>query len=175
MQDYPSGRNRDRHARTRQDRPGHRSHREPGQRNRPPPLAAGWRVRALVRDRSAPAAAELSAAGAEVVRGDLDDRASLDTAMRGVHGAHSVQSANPTEIAQGRNVAAAAGVHTQVSRDIPWERDPQVAKVFTWANETYYDSDLAPLRKVHPGLMSFGAWLDRSGRARLMAQLDTVQ
>ncbi|MER5540712.1 NmrA/HSCARG family protein [Streptomyces mirabilis] len=269
-------------------------------------LAAGWRVRALVRDETAPAAAALAAAGAEVVRGDLDDRASLDAAIRGVYGVYSVQSANADEIPQGKNVAdaaKAAGVqhlvyssvggmqsqnrfytergwgpidkwqieqhihdlgvpatilrpagfmedftsparffqngaltvpwhddlvmqlvaiddigalaalvfakadtylgqameitgdrltapqiaaalstaagrpipHTQVPLDILWEHDPEVAKVFTWANETYYDSDPEPLRKTHPRLMDFGTWLERSGRTRLMAQLDTLQ
>jgi hypothetical protein len=43
--------------------------------------------------------------------------------------------------------------------------------VFTWANETYYDTDLGPLRDAFPDLMDFGTWLDRSGRARLLPQL----
>src|SRR5215813_14023952 len=71
-------------------------------------LADGWRVRALVRDDTAPAAAELAAAGAELVRGDLDDRASIDAAARGVYGIFSVQSANENEVTQGQNVADAA-------------------------------------------------------------------
>lgn len=267
-------------------------------------LAAGWRVRALVRDDTTPAAAALTAAGAEVVRGDLDDRASLDAAIRGTYGVYSVQSANDNEITQGKNIAdaaKAAGVqhlvyssvggmesqnrfymergwgpidkwqieqhihelgvpatilrpagfmedftsparffqngtltvpwhddlvmqliaiddigalaalvfakadtylgqameitgdrltapqiaaalsaeagrpirHTHVPLDILWEHDPEVAKVFTWANETYYDSDPEPLRKIHPGLMDFGTWLRQSGRTRLTAQLDS--
>src|SRR5882757_10449901 len=68
-------------------------------------LAAGWRVRALVRDDRAPAATALAAAGAELVRGDLDDRASLDEAVRGAYGVYSVQSANDNEITQSRNIA----------------------------------------------------------------------
>ena len=39
-------------------------------------LAGGWPVRAFVRDGTAPAAAALAAVGAELVVGDLDDRAS---------------------------------------------------------------------------------------------------
>ncbi|MEU7852932.1 NmrA/HSCARG family protein [Nonomuraea sp. NPDC049141] len=87
-------------------------------------LAAGWRVRALVRDPAAAGARALADAGAEPVRGDMGDRASLDVAAHGVHGVFSVQ---PTlgypgtppdftigdEIRMGRNVAdaaAAAGV-----------------------------------------------------------------
>ncbi|MFI8813174.1 MULTISPECIES: NmrA/HSCARG family protein [unclassified Streptomyces] len=54
-------------------------------------LAAGWQVRALVRDLVGPRAQALVRAGAEVVLGDMGDRASLDRAMRGVHGVFSVQ------------------------------------------------------------------------------------
>ncbi|MGW5867300.1 NmrA/HSCARG family protein [Streptomyces sp. NPDC055239] len=46
-------------------------------------LAAGRPVRALVRDTTAPAATSLEAAGAELVRGDLDDRSSLPAALEG--------------------------------------------------------------------------------------------
>ncbi|MFF3671367.1 NmrA/HSCARG family protein [Microtetraspora malaysiensis] len=265
-------------------------------------LAAGWRVRALVRDDTTPAAAGLAAAGAELVRGDLDDRASLDAAARGVHGIYSVQSANDNELAQGKNVADAAkaadvrhlvyssvggaesqnrfyvergwgpiekwqieehirdlGVpatilrpavfmedftsparffqngsltvpwrddlamhliaiddvgafaalafadpdthvgqameiagdrlttpqiadalgtatgrpipHSRVPLDIVWEHNPEVAKVYTWADEAYFDSDPASARMAHSGLMDFGTWLDRSGRARFLAQV----
>jgi uncharacterized protein YbjT (DUF2867 family) len=71
-------------------------------------LAAGWRVRALVRDDTVPAAAALVAAGAELVRGNLDDHASVEAAARGAYGIYSVQSANDNEIARGKTVAAAA-------------------------------------------------------------------
>jgi len=47
-------------------------------------LAGGWPVRALVRDQSAPAAAALAAAGAQIVCGDFDDPASLAHALDGV-------------------------------------------------------------------------------------------
>lgn len=268
-------------------------------------LADGWRVRALVRDDTAPAAAALAAAGAELVRGDLDDRASIDAAIGGAYGVYSVQSANDNEITQGKNVADAAksadvrhlvyssvggvesqnrfyvehgwgpidkwqieehlrglGVpatilrpagfmedftsparffqngslnvpwhddlimqlvaiddigafaalafaepdaylgkameitgdrltapqianalslasgrqvpHTEIPLKTLWEHNPEVAKVFTWANETYYDTDVAPLRKAHATLMDFSTWLDRSGRTRLLAQLDSL-
>jgi uncharacterized protein YbjT (DUF2867 family) len=264
-------------------------------------LAGGWRVRALVRDDTTPAAAELATAGVELVRGDLDDRASIDAAARDAYGIYSVQSANDNEITQGKNVADAAkaanvrhlvyssvggvesqnrfyvehgwgpidkwqieqhirdlGVpatilrpagfmedfisparfyqngslnvpwhddlvmqliaiddtgafaalafadpdaylgttmeitgdrltapqiadalstaagrqvpHTQIPLEALWEHNAEVAKVFRWANETYYDTDLTPLRQAHPSLMDFGTWLDRSGKARLLAQ-----
>jgi uncharacterized protein YbjT (DUF2867 family) len=265
-------------------------------------LADGWNVRALVRDEGTPAAAALAAAGAELVRGDLDEPASLDAAVRGSYGVYSVQSANPNEIAQGMNIAdaaQAAGVqhlvyssvggmqsqndfytergwgpiekrqieghirrldlpatilrpagfmedfvsparffqngslnvpwhddlvmqliaiddtgafaalafadpenylgaaleitgdrltapeiagalstaagrpvpHTQVPLEVLWEQVPEAAKVFTWANERYFDTDLGPLRKAYPGLMDFGSWLNRTGKARLLTQL----
>ncbi|NJP91016.1 NmrA/HSCARG family protein [Nonomuraea sp. FMUSA5-5] len=268
-------------------------------------LADGWHVRALVRDDTTPAAVALAGAGAELVRGDLDDRASIEAAARGAYGIYSVQSANPNEIAQGRNVAdaaKAAGVrhlvyssvggvesqnrfyvehgwgaidkwqieehirdlgvpatilrpagfmedftsaarffqngslnvpwrddlvmqliaiedtgafaalafaepdvylgraleitgdrltapqiaealsaaagrgvpHTRVPLEVLWEHAPEVAKVFTWADETYYDTDLAPLREAHAGLMDFATWLNRSGKARLLAQMEPL-
>jgi hypothetical protein len=42
---------------------------------------------------------------------------------------------------------------------------------FTWADVAYFDTDLAPLRKVHPALMDFSTWLEKSGRALLASQL----
>ena len=83
-------------------------------------LADGWKVRALTRDLNKPAAQELKALGAEIVPGDLDDRAQLDAAFKGAYGVFSVQNFwLPTvgfegEIRQGKNVAEAAkaaGVH----------------------------------------------------------------
>ncbi|GAC1632488.1 MAG: NmrA/HSCARG family protein [Chloroflexota bacterium] len=80
-------------------------------------LARGRKVRALTRDTSKPAAQALAAAGAEVVQGDLEDRASLDRALQGVHGVFSVQNffeAGPEgETRQGKLLAdagKAAGV-----------------------------------------------------------------
>ncbi|GAA2151967.1 MULTISPECIES: NmrA family NAD(P)-binding protein [Glycomyces] len=91
-------------------------------------LAAGQRVRAFVRDPAASAAQALAVAGAELVRGDMGDRTSLDAAMHGVDGVFSVQPTigypgTPTgftiddELRAGRNVAdaaAAAGVRSFV-------------------------------------------------------------
>ncbi|ETK37533.1 NmrA/HSCARG family protein [Microbispora sp. ATCC PTA-5024] len=77
-------------------------------------LADGWRVRALVRDPSAPAARALAEAGAEPVAGDMLDRASLDAAMAGAYGVFSVQPSRQAphfledEVRMGVNVADAA-------------------------------------------------------------------
>ncbi len=50
-----------------------------------------FKVRALVRDENKPASLALQQAGAELVKGDLGDRASLDRALAGVYGVFSVQ------------------------------------------------------------------------------------
>lgn len=77
-------------------------------------LAEGWKVRALTRDPNKPAAQELAALGAEVVPGDMDDRAQLDAAFQGVYGVFSVQNfwlpnvGFAGEVVQGKNVADAA-------------------------------------------------------------------
>ena len=69
-------------------------------------------VRALSRNPSKPSAQALARGGAEVVPGDLDDRASLAKAMKGVSGVFSVQNwwetGTSREIQQGMNVADAA-------------------------------------------------------------------
>ncbi len=54
-------------------------------------------IRALTRDTSSPKAAKLKEKGVEVMAGDLDDRASLDAAMRGAHGVFSVQAIGKKE------------------------------------------------------------------------------
>lgn len=54
-------------------------------------LAAGWTVRAFVRDVSAPKALALQAAGAELAEGTFADTAAMRATMAGVHGVFSVQ------------------------------------------------------------------------------------
>ncbi|WP_009630189.1 NmrA/HSCARG family protein [Synechocystis sp. PCC 7509] len=70
-----------------------------------------FKVRALVRDQNKPASIALQQAGAELVKGDLGDRASLDRAFADVYGVFSVQDFKnglDTEIRQGKAVADAA-------------------------------------------------------------------
>ncbi|MGQ0815261.1 MAG: NmrA/HSCARG family protein [Gemmatimonadota bacterium] len=55
-------------------------------------LDAGWQVRAMTRKPDSPAARELAARGAEIVYGDLDDVASLRTALSDAWGALAVQN-----------------------------------------------------------------------------------
>ena len=77
-------------------------------------LADGWKVRALTRDSSKPAAQELKSLGAELVPGDMDKRAELDAAFKGAYGVFSVQNywipsvGFDGEIKQGKAVAEAA-------------------------------------------------------------------
>jgi len=75
-------------------------------------LERGFAVRALTRDTKKPAAKELAGIGAEVVEGDLDDRASIERALEGVRGVFSVQQFAETgvegEVRQGKALADAA-------------------------------------------------------------------
>jgi len=77
-------------------------------------LAQGWHVRALTRDPQGAAAQALAAAGAEVVSGNMYDRASLDQAFAGAYGVFSVQNfwlpdvGAAGEVRQGKIVADAA-------------------------------------------------------------------
>jgi uncharacterized protein YbjT (DUF2867 family) len=54
-------------------------------------LAGGWKVRALTRDPGSERSAALAKAGAQVVRAEMDDVASLNVAAEGAHGVFSVQ------------------------------------------------------------------------------------
>lgn len=75
-------------------------------------LEDNWHVRALTRNPNTPKAQALSALGAEVVQGDMDNRQSLQSVFSGAYGVYSVQ--NPmlsdleTEVRQGKLVADVA-------------------------------------------------------------------
>lgn len=72
----------------------------------------GWGVRALVRDAAKPKAQLLAQQGVELTLGNLDDRASLDFALRDIYGVFSVQGfmegGLEGEIRQGKALADAA-------------------------------------------------------------------
>jgi uncharacterized protein YbjT (DUF2867 family) len=71
----------------------------------------GFSVRALTRDPEKPNARTLAGQGVEVVRGDLDDVASLVSALEGVYGVFSVQGRSEgeqAEVEQGIHLADAA-------------------------------------------------------------------
>lgn len=74
---------------------------------------AGFRARAITRNPDSDRGKELAAAGAEVVRADLDDQASLERAFEGAHGAFLVTNfwehfSAEKEVAQARAMAEAA-------------------------------------------------------------------
>src|SRR5258708_18987172 len=75
-------------------------------------LAKGRNLRALSRDPGSAAAKALTDGGVDVVRGDLEDPASLENAVRGVRGVYSVQDywavGAKREVQQGKNIADAA-------------------------------------------------------------------
>lgn len=75
-------------------------------------LKDGWKLRALTRDDSKPAAEELKKLGVEVVKGDLSDVESLDKALEGIYGVFSVQNfwehGYEGELTQGKNLVDAA-------------------------------------------------------------------
>ena len=75
-------------------------------------LKRGFAVRALTRNPEKPEARELAGRGAELARGDLDDRSSVEGALEGVHGVFSVQNFWETgyerEIEQGKRLVDAA-------------------------------------------------------------------
>jgi uncharacterized protein YbjT (DUF2867 family) len=75
-------------------------------------LADHWRVRALTRNPDSEKARALSASGAEVIQGNMEDRQSLEFAFEGAYGVYSVQnpmiSGLDAEIRQGKLVADAA-------------------------------------------------------------------
>lgn len=71
----------------------------------------GFPVRAMTREPETREARDLTGSGVEVVRGDMDDPASLTRALDGVYGAYSMQYARhgaEAETRQGINLADAA-------------------------------------------------------------------
>src|SRR5215467_6572883 len=72
----------------------------------------GWKLRALTRNPNEAAARRLVSEGVEVVKGDLEDIASLEGAVRGARAVYSVQDfwsvGAKREVRQGKNLADAA-------------------------------------------------------------------
>ncbi|MER5880075.1 NmrA family NAD(P)-binding protein [Streptomyces sp. NPDC001910] len=111
-------------------------------------LSAGVPVRALVRDPTTARAKAVEALGAELVTGDLDDRASVRRAAAGARSVFSVQMPDmggrgfEGEVAQAANLIAGARdagvpqfVHTSVSgagQHVSWVKGP-----WAWM-EPYY-------------------------------------
>ena len=124
-------------------------------------LADGWKVRALTRDVNKPAAQELASIGAEVVVGDMEDRAQLEAAFKGAYGVFSVQNfwlpnvGFEGEIRQGKNVAdaaKAAGVQHLVYSSVGAAHRGMGQKHFEskWITEQYVHSLELPYTIFRP-------------------------
>lgn len=124
-------------------------------------LSQGWKVRALTRDAGKPAAQELAAAGAEVVAGDMDNRADLDAAFKGAYGVFSVQNfwlpgvGFDGEIRQGKAVVDAArdaGVKHLVYSSVGAAHRGMGQKHFEskWIIEQYLKTQKVPYTILRP-------------------------
>lgn len=123
-------------------------------------LAHGWRIRALTRDPSQPAAQELAGMGATIVQGDFGDRETLADAVEGCYGCYSVQSfwdaGDPDlETAQGceiAEVAAEAAVRHFVYSSVGGaERETGIAHFDSkWAVEEHIRSLDLPATILRP-------------------------
>ena len=75
-------------------------------------LPKGWRLKALTRNPDSHGAQSLARQGVEVLKGDLEDPASIARAVAGAYGVYSVQDfwavGARREVQQGKNVADAA-------------------------------------------------------------------
>ncbi|MGW4059235.1 SDR family NAD(P)-dependent oxidoreductase [Amycolatopsis sp. NPDC004747] len=119
-------------------------------------LADGVPVRALVRRPESDAATALAAAGAELVTGDLTDRASLKPALRGARAVFSVQSpdlddlTSNVERVNGLNLVEAAQqagvsqfVHSSVAGLGKFLRQAALGKAAESGNPGYWESKAA--------------------------------
>ena len=75
-------------------------------------LLKGWKLRALTRKTDGAEVQRLKDQGIEVVKGDMEDSASLERVLRGAYGVYSVQDfwsvGAKREVQQGKNMADAA-------------------------------------------------------------------
>jgi uncharacterized protein YbjT (DUF2867 family) len=75
-------------------------------------ISDGWKVRGLTRNPESAKAGALAETGVEVVKADMNDRASLDRAVAGAYGVYNVQNGMTNgfeaEVQQGKTVADAA-------------------------------------------------------------------
>ncbi|MGV9215119.1 NmrA/HSCARG family protein [Micromonospora sp. RB23] len=131
-------------------------------------LDRGVAVRALVRDVSTDSAQALAARGAELVKGDLDDEASLVAAAEGMDGLFSIPFPDVTnlrgdaELVRGRNVVEAARragvahvVHSSVSGAGDFHRNQPGWAEGRWDRQ-YWESKAAIDEMVRTG--GFAHW-----------------
>lgn len=146
-------------------------------------LRRGFHVRALTRNPDQEAARALADLGAEIVRGDFSDRASLERALDGVYGAYSVQQqpdfdeegSIATEIEHGKafaDAANAAGVdHFVYSSVGSAERDTGIPHFESkWQIEEHIRSLDLPATILRP-VFFMENWIHFTGDAILDGQL----
>jgi uncharacterized protein YbjT (DUF2867 family) len=134
-------------------------------------LADGVRVRALVRRPDAAAARAIEAAGAELVVGDLTDRASLGPALSGVRAVFSLQSpdlkdpGSDVERINGLNLVDAAReagveqfVHSSVAGIGAFLAEARAGRAEAWGDPHYWHSKAA-VGLALPGA-GFRSWTD---------------
>lgn len=133
-------------------------------------LPKGWRLRALVFKADNSTVQRLTNQGIEVVRGDLEDPASLESAVRGVYGVYSVQDfwsvGVKREVQQGKNIADAAkraGVeHLVYSSAGGAERNSGVDHFESkWAIESYIRKLALPATMIRPVAFMENYYIDQ--------------
>ena len=67
-------------------------------------LTSGWLVRGLTRNLKTPQARSMQAQGIELIQGDLEDRATLTSAMTGVTGVYGVTPMDPRSYSEEREL-----------------------------------------------------------------------
>lgn len=117
-------------------------------------LRPHWHVRALTRDPTSPASRELAAQGAEVVRADLEDPASLEAAVAGAHAVFlntDFWAPYRTSLAAGETQDAASRIGFETEMRHARHVVAAVAKTAPASLERLVYSALAPLREASGG------------------------
>jgi uncharacterized protein YbjT (DUF2867 family) len=133
-------------------------------------LPRGWKLRVLTRHVTSHSAKDLAAQGIELAQGDLEDPASLTSAVRGAYGIYSVQDfwavGAKREVQQGKNLADAAkkaGVQHMVYSSVGGaERNTGIPHWESkWEIEKYIRSLGLPVTILRPVTFMEGYYIDQ--------------
>ena len=109
-----------------------------------PELSTKYALRGITRDPSSKKSQELASSGVEVVKGDLDDVESLNTALAGSYGVFGVTDfwasmSKSQEMQQGKNIIAACKAADV--KHLIWSSLPHVTKLSEgkWKNVEHFD------------------------------------
>ena len=109
-----------------------------------PELSAKYALRGITRDPTSSKSQQLSSSGVEVVKGDLDDVNSLESALKGSYGVFGVTDflasmSKSQEIQQGKNILAACKAADV--KHLVWSSLPHVSKLSDgrWKNVEHFD------------------------------------